>query len=64
MKILPKICSGEMVVSASIPEPGVGAAMTELKTLAAWPWGIGNGHIDLRKVDIAGGRVGRRFSQR
>ncbi len=34
MKILPKICSGEMVVSASIPEPGVGAAMTELKTRA------------------------------
>ncbi len=38
--------------------------MAEPKTSAAWPWGIGGGHIDLRKVDIADELVGRRFSQR
>ncbi len=43
---------------------GVGAAIAEPKTSAAWPRGIGAGHIDLRKVDIAGERVGRRFSRR
>ncbi|MBI5911684.1 MAG: hypothetical protein HY848_17265 [Betaproteobacteria bacterium] len=64
MKILPKICSGEMMVSVSMSETDVGAAMTELKTRAAWPWGIGDGHIDLRKFNIAGELVGRRLSQR
>ena len=36
----------------------------EQKMRDAWVWGIGGGHIDLQKVNIAGELVGRRFSQR
>lgn len=36
----------------------------EQKMRDAWLWGIGGGHIDLQKVNIAGELVGRRFSQR
>ncbi|WP_418319736.1 acyl-CoA dehydrogenase family protein [Piscinibacter sakaiensis] len=33
-RVLPKVCSGEMMVSVSMSEPDVGTAMTELKTRA------------------------------
>ncbi len=36
----------------------------EQKVRDAWLWGIGGGHIDLQKVNIAAELVGRRFSQR
>jgi butyryl-CoA dehydrogenase len=36
----------------------------EQKMRDAWLWGIGGGHIDLQKVNIAGELVSRRFSQR
>lgn len=36
----------------------------EQKMRDAWVWGIGGGHIDLQKVNIAGELAGRRFSQR
>ena len=43
---------------------GVGAAIAEPKTSAAWLWGIGGSHSDLRKFNIAGELFGCRFSQR
>jgi butyryl-CoA dehydrogenase len=33
-RVLPKVCSGEIMVSVSMSEPDVGTAMTELKTRA------------------------------
>jgi alkylation response protein AidB-like acyl-CoA dehydrogenase len=30
----------------------------------SWVWGIGGGHIDLHKINVAGELMGRRFSQR
>jgi len=36
----------------------------EQKVRDSWVWGIGGGHIDLQKVNIASELVGRRFSQR
>jgi len=36
----------------------------EQKFRDAWVWGIGGGHIDMHKVNIAADLVGKRFSQR
>lgn len=36
----------------------------EQKVRDSWVWGIGGGHIDMQKTNIAGELVGRRFSQR
>jgi len=30
----------------------------------SWVWGIGGGHVDLHKINVAGELVGKRFSQR
>ena len=36
----------------------------EQKVRDSWVWGIGGGHIDMQKTNIASDLVGRRFSQR